>query len=589
MNWEALVVALSLLALFVSIVILETKPVHAFIAVSLLLLVMGVITPEEFLSGFSNQSVATIFLVLVFSQILKRSDFTQTLIRRILNPHLSYSGFVLRMGTISAFISGVVFNTPLVGFLMPHVVSWARNRGLSPSRVLIPFETLVIMGGTITLVGSSSNLLINAIAEAHGVKDIGVFNLFPIGGVVVAVGILYWILIGWRLLPSHRDVFRETLTHAREYVAEAVVRPYSPLVGQSVARARLRQLRGLFLAEIVRNGDVIKPVAPTEKLRAGDRLVFVGKPETIVELLEQHIGIELVHPESMPPFSEADIVELVIPYNSSLAKHTVREAQFRSRYDAVVIAVHRQGERLSGKVGDITLLPGDMLLVLTGGDFWKRVEGDTDVYVVNKVASLSYISGWKGLFVLLAFAGSLVLASLKIVPLFSALAVSLAAVVLFRIAPITDLRRKVDWNLLLVCALTVPIGMEVNKSGLADILLDYLSKPFKIFTPLAGIFVIYIFSNLLTELMLTIAAAPIAATVALRAATYFGDEMARPFVLAAIFGVALSLLVPHSYQVHMMVMGPGGYKARDFLRANLPLSITFALIVPLLIYALYAA
>ncbi len=574
------------LGLILTLAVTRFKPFHVFLVGVLSLLFTGVLTIEEATMGFSNRGVITLFLVLAFSQVFRGSALLHRLLGRLFHEGVSYAGFVVRSGMVLAPISAVMSNTLLMAVTLPYIVEWSRRKGLVPSRVLLPLASLIIAGGTLTLIGTSSHLVIAGFARTQDPPvEIPVFALLPVGVVVLVVVVVYWLVMGWRLLPVRRDP-RETVEgNFRQYTAEARVLPDSPLVGQTVARARLRHLRRLFLVEILRGDERIYPVKPADVIQAGDILVFVGTPEAILELTQVHPGLEIGGLFARRRFPSMDVVEAVIPLNSTLARRRLRDTQFRARFDAAVIAIHRHGEPLRGGLGNIVLQSGDLLLLLTGPDFWARVRNETDLYVIGKVGQLYRLKGVQDWFLYGVFLVAIGLSALGVVSLPVALAGALALLTVFRILSLNDLRTGIDWPLVLVTALSIPIGYAFVKVGLVDRWVSWLANTVSL-TPWWWLVIVYGLGMVLTELTFNVGAAALMAPIAIQVARVCGSAP-EPFLLSAMFSVALSFLTPYGYQVNLMVMGPGGYRFVDYLRAGFPLTVIFLFLIPTLLYVLY--
>ncbi len=586
MTYDQVLVLAVLLILIVGLAWGRFKPMHVFLVAYTILIIGGILDDHEALLGLANVSVINIALLLIWSNIIRDSSTLHRLFMWLLPEGLSYSGYIARLTCCLGPLSGVMNNTPLVAMSLPYVLQWARRKGITPSRVLIPLAYITIAGGTLTLIGTSSHLVINGYITKLGLPDVPMLALAPIGVVVLALTGLYFWAIGWRLLPSRKDTSTSALEQQKEYIAEAIVREDSPLVGQSVGKARLRQLKGLFLYGIERKGEMIIPVKTSEEIQAGDRLLFTGRAESIVSLIQSRPGLTLPQQEHLRPLSRHEIVEAVVPVNSYLVRQRIKDTNFRSRYDAAIIAVHRQGERLQGKIGDIVLQPGDMLLLLAGGDFWKRVADDSNIYVVGKIGEVRQYRGWRDVLLVTGSALAIGLAAAQVVPLFHALITLLAGLLVFRIIRLQDLSSRLDWPLLLICAMAIPIGYAVHKVGLATVAAEHVARLAVQTHPLIVLFLLYLFGNLLTELVFNVGAAAIVAPLALDIARVMHlDPM--PLILTAMFAVALSVMTPFGYQVNLMVMGPGNYRYRDYTRVGAPLAAAFAVLVPLLVWVIY--
>ncbi len=560
-------------------------PAAVFFIATAVLIISGILTPSQALAGFSNEQVATIILLLIVSNIIQKTGIVNYYFSKFLKENLSYSSFLGRMFLLVSSMSSFLNNTPIVAMLIPYVSDWARSKGISPSKILIPLSYAAILGGTVTLVGTSTNLIVNGFMMDSGFEPFNIFDFAYVGIPATIAGFFYMVLFGKKLLPEREDILQEFFKKKAEYMVETVVNKNSEFIGKTVIEAGLRNLKGLFLAEIIRQEKKISPVKPTEIIKEGDLLIFVGDTDSIYELINKNTGISL--PESCNLDTEiSELVEIVISYNSSLINRKVKDTDFRGKYDAAIVAVHRNGERLSGKIGDIVLKPGDLLLVLAGKDFWKRAEDTTDFYIVSKVREIFNIDKKKGNFVFWGFIFVILLSALKVVPLFTGLVVLISTFVLFKITRYSDIKKGLDINLIIIAALSLAIGKAMVISGTADILasiINNLFQPLGVFGALLGV---YILTNILTEFITNIAAASIAFPIAVSSASVFSVEPTA-FALAVAYGASASFITPIGYQTNLMVYAVGNYKFRDFIKVGLPLSIMYGLICLLILYFLF--
>jgi len=370
-------------------------------------------------------------------------------------------------------------------------------------------------------------------------------------------------ILGNKLLPNREDLLKSYLQRKKEYTVETIVKADSELVGKSIKEAKLRNLKGLFLVEIVRRDKNIYPVSPEEVLEKGDILIFAGETEAITDLISSNIGLSL--PETCSIREEiSQIVEVVISNNSSLVNKKVRDTDFRAKYDAAILAVHRNGEKLKGKIGEIVLKPGDLLLLLTGKDFMKRAEDTTDFYIVSKVKDVVNIDKKKGSLILFSFIGLVILSTLKVISLFSGLLIFLAALVITKTITYAEVKRSLDINLIIIAAFSIAIGKAMLDTGTAHLIatgINEISSKFGVIGALAGV---YIVTNILTEFVTNIAAASIAFPIALASASSLSVEPTA-FILAVAYGASASFI-------------SGNYRFSDFLKVGLPLSLIYMVI-----------
>jgi len=584
MSYSALLL-LALLGLLIYLLYTEKlHPAVSFFLVISSLVVLGILTPQEALDGFSNEQIAVIALLLVISSIIKKFEITGLIFKRVLGEERSYPAFLAKMMGVVSFLSAFLNNTPVVATFMPYVYQWGKRRGIPPSKLLIPLSYAAILGGTTTLIGTSTNLIVSALAVKSGLKPLGLFDFLYAGLPALLVGVLYMVLFGHRLLPQREDILSSFLKGKREYLIETVVPSFSPIVGKTVLEAGLRNLKGLFLVEIIRENDRIAPVSPRDVIRDGDALIFAGDPDSIVELVRERGALTLPSDCHFALSEKIEIVEALIPVNSSLVGKKVRETDFRAKFDAAIIAIHRDGERLKGKIGEMVLKPGDLLLLLAGKDFWSRVKDSDDIFVVNKVNETLTVDSKRALFFLLAFLVAIVLSAFGVFPLFKSLLILLAVVVLLRIATYGEIKRSIDLNVVIMAVFSFAIGTAIAKTGLADFVAHKVVAVAGGLGIVGALFSIYIITNLLTEFVTNVAAATMVFPVALSISKFYPSVPPELFVLTVAYAASASFMTPIGYQTNLMVYGPGNYRFGDFLRVGAPLSLLFMSIIILLLF-----
>ena len=553
-------------------------PAATFMIVVSILIIFGVLKPEEALAGFSNEQIAIIALLIIISSILKDFKATYLLFRKFLKENLTYRSFLLRLMTTVSISSAFINNTPIVATFIPHVFHWGKRKNIPPSKLLIPLSYAAILGGTLTLIGTSTNLVINGLTIKAGYKPFHLLDFSKIGFFTVSAGIVYMLTIGYRLLPERKDAISSFIEKKRRYLIETFIPSGSPLAGKTVKEANLRNLPGLFLVEILRKDEKITPVSPEDKIKENDILIFAGDTEKIVELIENFNGISLPEVCSLNR-EKLELVEALIPFNSSLIGKKVKETNFRAKFDAAIVAVHRNGENLHGKIGEIILQPGDLLILITGKDFWEMVSESDDIYVINKLSEISTEEEEKKAVLILAgFILAILLSAIKIIPIFNSLLILISLLVIFKIAPYIKIKKSFDLNLIIIAALSIAIGKAMLTTGLADQIATFtthFSKPFGI---LGALIILYLITNILTEFVTNLAAASISFPIAIS----ISKELAvnpKGLILLVAFAASASFITPIGYQTNLMVYGPGNYKFKDFLKVGLPLSILYMITV----------
>jgi len=550
--------------------------VSFFIAVTVLT-VAGILTPAEALAGFANEQLAVIMLLLVISDIIRKTDVVDLIFNRLFKGTKTISGFVLRMMAFVAPTSAFFNNTPLVAMMMPYVYSWSKRNETSPSKLLIPLSYAAILGGCATLVGTSTNLVVNGMAVDAGFPSLEIFDFVWVGLPMVVVGAIYLTLFSDKILPSHKDAMDEFKEGWREYFVETEIEPNSPLVGKSVSEAGLRSLAGNFLVEIVRKTATITPVSPEHVLRANDKLIFTGETSSIPELSKPELGLTL--PKECVAAELSDVVEVVVSHNSWLIGRRVKNTHFRGKYDAAIVAVHRNGEKLSGKVGDVVLQAGDVLLLFAGRDFSIRATGN-EFYIISKKDNKK-VNAKKAIMVVSGVLLSVVISSTTSMSLFACLLMLLAVSFFTKTLTGSEIKRGINLNMMLIMAFGLALGRAMSNSGAAEFIATHILDIAEPFGPVALLGMIFLVTNILASYMTNLAAVAIIFPISIGIAQRMNLPI-EPFIMIVAFGGAANFITPIGYQTNLMVYGSGGYSFNDFMKIGLPLTILYIVIGTLL-------
>jgi di/tricarboxylate transporter len=545
----------------------------------------GVIDEQQAFSGFSNAAPITVAALYVLAGASERTGALQSLTERAFGRGTRHERRQLaRMLFPTAAASGFIANTPLVGMLAPRADAWARRVGHSPSRYLMPISYAAVFGGVITVIGTSTNLTVSGLLTEDGQKPLGLFEITLVGLPIAIVGVTLVVLLAPRLLPPRVAPSEDLAASSREFIVEMEVFPGSPLAGRTVADAGLRNLQGVYLVEIERDGRAIAPVAPEEALAGGDRLVFAGNAGRVVDL-QAMTGLRPAAEQHFAAAGDAmgrRFYEAVLGDGSPLEGTTLKDIDFRSRYGAAVFAIHRAGERLLGKLGEVRLRGGDVMLLVAEQGFDRRWRDANDFLVVSPLGGAVPLRREKARIVELATLTLVLVAGLGLLDVTkTALVVALALVALRVIRP-DEARRSIDMNIIVLIAASFGIGAAVSQSGLALEIADLFLRVFERFGDVGILAGILIATMIATELLSNNAAAvlmfPIAMATAERA-----DLEPRSLAIAILTGASLSFLTPVGYQTNTMVFSMGGYKFRDFTRLGFPLTIASAIMAILLI------
>lgn len=586
------IVTLTLLGLIIALFRRGNRTALTFFMAVLVLIITGVLTTDEFLKGFGNRQIAIIFVLIFITGALRDHFNLLSLLDRPFRSAKTVRGMMLRMTGIVALGSSVLNNTPVVALMIPYVSDWCKKRGIAPSQLLMPLSYAAILGGMITLIGTSTNLVLNGFLEQSGQPLFGFFDFLVPGLLVTAGGIVYLLFAGPKFLPQRQDVLDQLSDRSREYVVETKVRPGSRLIGQSVQDAGLRNLNGVFLIEIVRTEHVITPVEPEEVIEEGDSLMFVGETERIVELVDGSNGLELSKHTEFDSGEGRTIVEAVIPANSSLIGSTVKQVNFRERYQAGILAIHRNGERVSGKIGEIRFQAGDLLLLTTGRSFARNEFRFNNLYIVKQVKnpSIKQAPPKRIFLAVVALVGAAGVFGL--VNLFMATLILLAALLVLGFVNVDGMKKEMDVKLLLILVSALALGKAMIDSGAADAIAGIISTQLHGVGPIVISIVLFALTFVLTSFITNAAAVsivfPIAYSLATATAASSGaGAVASGYYMVIAFAASCAFMTPMGYQTNLMVMGPGGYQFRDFMRVGGPLSLIYAVISLVYVWVSY--
>ncbi len=555
----------------------QLRPHIVMMGALTLLSVSGVLTPAEALSGFSNSGLVTVGAMFVVAAGIYSSGGIDILVNSVLGKPRTLRAALARIFFPVSLLSGFVNNTPVVASLIPAVHAWARSIGISPSKLLIPLSYSAILGGTLTMIGTSTNLIINGqYQQITGQDGFSLFSITAIGLPVALFGIAYMLLVFPRMLPDYKS--DEAFSNLKEFTLEVAVTSNGPLVGKSIQRAGLRELRRIYLVEIVRGDTVLAAISPEELLQGGDRLVFAGDTEAIADLLRIK-GIE-PSPDiaSDSPLMinrpERCLVEAVVSPHCAAIGEALRDFRFRDHYGAVVLAVARHGERVLGNLGSIHLAPGDTLLLEARPEFVSRQRLNRDFLLVNALdketprhsrAPVSWM-------ILVAM---IVAVTLDYISMLNASLLGAGLMVMCGCCTASQAERSVDLTVLITIGASLALGEALLKTGVATYLADFIIS-FSGNNPWLLLILVYIAVSALTEVITNNSAAVIMLPLVLEMTerTQLSHE---PFVMVIMMAASASFATPLGYQTNLMVYGPGGYRFSDFIKIGLPMNVVIGI------------
>ena len=558
-----------------------------FLGGTAVLFVSGILTEQDAFAGFSNPGVITVAVLYIVVTGLSQTGGLNWISQRVLGLPKGHNAAMFRLMTPVMAMSAFLNNTPVVAMFIPVVSDWSRKLRISPSKLMIPLSYAAIFGGTCTLIGTSTNLVVNGLlVSSTDLPGLKLFDLAIVGLPCAIAGMIYLFTTHRWLLPSRKPVISES-DDVRQYTVEMMVPEDSPLSDKSIEQAGLRHLPGLYVVEIIRNQVIIPAVSPKEILQDGDRLVFTGMIDSIVDLHRLR-GLQPATDQVFKldtPRSERCLIEAVVSNTCPMVGKTIREGQFRTQYNAVVIAVARNGERLQGKIGNIRLQPGDTLLLEANANFLSQQRISNDFYLVNGIPDSEPLRHEKAPLAIIILGIMVLLASLGIMSMLKAAVLASVAMLLTRCCSSVRAFRNIEWSVLLVIGAALSIGQALESTGAAGAIATSLTQ-FSGDNPWLALAIIYGVTNLLTEAITNNAAAALVFPIALALSRSL-DVSFTPFAIAIMIGASASFSTPIGYQTNLMVYGPGGYKFSDFMRVGIPLNIIFWVITIVLTPVFY--
>lgn len=574
------------ITLVVLVALMCEKPADlVFVAAIIVLALCNVITVADAFGGFISNSLLMVAALFVVTAGLKETGVVDAVGARVLGPARTELGGLLMLSAFAIVTSAFLNNTPIVAMLIPVVISWCRKQHVAPSKLLIPLSFMTILGGCCSRIGTSTNLVVDGLMKNSGISEMSFFEIGYAGVPCAIIGGIYMLTVGRKLLPERKEFMEQLGESRREYLVEMVVTPACRLIGQSIEAAGLRRLPGLFLIEVDRRGTVIAPVSPDTVLEANDRLVFTGIVGTIVDL-KKIPGLEAASDSSDASAVEQRkrrLCEAVVSRSSPLIGQTVRDAQFRSHYNAAIVAIHRNGERLTTKIGDVKLESGDTLLMQTGANFVQAHRNNPDFYLVSDVEGSQPLRHERWWVAMLIF-GILLIAMFfgKSDTAMLGAFVAGGLMVLTRCMSASDARQTIEWPVLIAIGASFGLGTALEKSGAALFLSSKLVAITQPLGPYATLAAIYFVTMVLNELITNNGAAALAFPFCLKAAELSHCD-SRPFVMAVALAASFAFASPVGYQTHMMVFGPGGYRFSDFVKVGVPLNIVLWIVCVIMI------
>ena len=582
-GWEAWLTLAVVVLCFALFAFTRVSPDLVTSGALTLLLVAGVLTTEEALQGFANEGMLTVGVLYVVVSGLTETGAVGWIGQGLLGRPRGEAWARLRLMAPAAALSAFLNNTPVVAIFIPAVQDWAKRNRLALSRLLIPLSYATIAGGLMTLIGTSTNLVVNGLyRERLGGPGFSFFEPAWVGIPITLTVVLYLVTVGHWLLPRRKSA-AASYEDTREYTAEMLVEPGSPLIGKSIEGAGLRQLPGLFLIEIERDEQVLPAVSADEVLRANDRLVFAGILDSVMDLQKQRGLVPATNQvfKLDTPRPGRCFVEAVLSDKCPLIGKNVREGRFRNRYDAVIIAIARNGQRVDRKIGDVALRPGDTLLLETRPTFVAQQKNSRDFLLVSRIGDHHPPHHERAPLAIGITAAMVAVVSLGWLSMLEAALLAAGLMILTRCTTGRTARRAPDWQVLVVIATSFGIGAALEKTGAASLVAGWLIG-------LAGgdpwgtLALVFVAASLLTAVATNNVAAVLVFPIAVQAANAIGVSP-LPYLVTLMVAASAAFATPIGYQTNLMVFNVGGYRFSDFLRIGAPLTLLVGLVTVLVV------
>ncbi len=584
MGWQALLTLAVLVAMFVAMVRGLAHPAAAIVSAVVVLLIAGVIDERQAFAGFANPAPITVAALYVLARAVEDTGALRPLVGAALSGDGGQRMSLLRLCLPSAAASAFLNNTPIVAMLIAPVTEWSESRGVSSSRFLMPLSFAVILGGVATTIGTSTNLVVSGLLQQSGAEPFGLFEISHVGLPMALVGIVLVAILAPLVLRERQSPRRALAAAGRDFVVRMIVEPGGSIAGRSVESAGLRHLEGVFLVEIERDGEPIAPVAPTTLLHGGDHLLFVGEARRVVDLRDMP-GLDSAE---SPHLQQIDapghrLVEAVVGASSPLLGRTPKQIGFRARYDAAIVGIHREGQPVVAKLGEVKLRLGDTLLLLADPSFRERWRDRPDFIVIQALdgdEEAAVKLSPKAVFVGLMVAGVVVVAGSGLLPILHAALIAAVLLVATRTISAQAARDAVEIEVLIVIAASFGLGAAIESSGLAAVLGSAIVESFSGLGWRWVLLGVVLATVVLTEFISNNAAAALMFPIAMATAGEIGADP-RTFAIAIAISASLSFLTPIGYQTNTMVYGPAGYRFGDYWRLGMPLTVASILTVVL--------
>jgi di/tricarboxylate transporter len=563
-----LLVAIFALTL-IGLVFYPNKPERVFGSTTLLCLAVSFVSTDDILTNAVNPGLVTLLLLVLCSFAYERTSILRRISALMLNGKASTASF--RTLVFTALSSALISNTAVVATLISVV---KKNTVVNPGKLLLPLSFAAILGGTLTLIGTSTNLIVNSLWLEQGQQSLGFFDFTLVGGAALIACLLIILLRQHTLADTPNEQLGD-----KEYLVEAQVKPNSKLIGKSIEDNGLRNLDTLFLVELVRYGRLISPVTPDEVIEPNDRLIFSGDISKVL-VLQQFDGLTLFAEQK--GLLRENLTEVLIKPDAAIVGKTLKTAGFRARFDAAVVAIRREGTSLSGKLGDIKVQSGDFLVLAVGSDFCARTNLTKNFFILSGHKPDDMLSGWRDSLAIFGFIIAIALTMVTTISLLSSLMFYLALLILTGCLTVNEIKRRFPIEIWLIVLGALTLAQAFEHTGVAGIFADEIEQLLAGESAVIAMVVIFFITLILTEVITNSAAAALVFPVAYNIAIGLGVSP-LPLVMAVAFGASGSFISPYGYQTNIMVFNAGNYKITDFIKFGWPITLTYSVVVLILL------
>ena len=559
-----IIVGTTLLALLILLILNKIRPAVLFGALAGFYYVLGYLDFNTYITSYTNDSLIALVLLLCVSLSLERTTFIDYVSNFIVGKNYTFS--ILKLGVIVSSISAFLNNTAVVASLM---VAIKNNKFHAPSKLLIPLSYFAVVGGVMTLIGTSTNLIINSFVTQNGLESLKMFDFFYVG-ILLTIGMILTLMIFGKLLPNYENKQQDK----SEQLIMLKVSSNSPLIGKSVENANLRNLEALFLTEIQREQKSIIPVSRNEILNAGDILIFSGDI-TRLDVLNNIKGLTII--ENKHKSEKIDFTDVILKPNSNIIGKSPKEINFRTNFDAAIISMQRGNKNIK-KIGQTTMQAGDRMILATSKDFNINKSVSNHFYFLSKIKQENKLDNKSSLLVILGFLSVILCSSIGLLSFVKALLIYFGFLLIFRLISLDDVKRKFPFDIFIIVGSSLAITKVLVESGLANDLSTLIVDSFGFYGVYGSFIGVFLLTLILTEFITNNAAAALAFPISFATAQSLGVNP-LPFIFAVAYGASAGFMIPHGYQTHLMVSSICNYETTDFIKIGWIASLVYSGIV----------